>query len=72
MEEKKQAAIDAAEKKAGEDPSMAFMTAPSLTQPKKVRNTFWSDRTKNSNRQSIGSWKGGQLTVSKTKIKKFS
>jgi len=72
MEEKKQAAIDAAEKKAGEDPSMAFMTAPSLTQPKKIRNTFWSDRTKNSNRQSIGSWKGGQLTVSKTKIKKFS
>ena len=42
-----------------------------LTSPlqQRTRGTFWTDRSKNANRQSIGAWQGGQLKISKSKIK---
>jgi len=67
LEEKKQAATNAAEKKAGKDPSMILMTAPPLTQPKNIRDSL-SRIGRQDEKLSIDFWKDDQLTVSKTKI----
>ena len=61
-----------AEEANSEDRSSAFLKSASLTKPKGSKGGFWSDKTKNTNRQSIGSWKGGQLNISKAKISRVT
>ena len=54
------------------DPSISFLKSNSLTKPKSGKKSgFWQDNTKNTNRQSIGAWKGGQLSISKSKFNKM-
>ena len=70
LEEKLKDAEQRAEAEAEERDS--FLSSKSLTKPKGKaggKTGFWTDGTKNTNRQSIGAWKGGQLTISKSKIK---
>ena len=73
MSEKRHEAEKRAEAEAEERDS--FLSSKSLTKSKGKagrKTGFWTDGTKNTNRQSIGAWKGGQLTISKSKIKALS
>ena len=71
MQEKKDQNITQAEQAAA-DPAVGFLKSASLTKPKGAgKKGFWTDNTKNTNRQQIGSWKGGQLSISKSKFNKM-
>ena len=71
MREKKDDTLKRAELAA--EGQESFLNAKSLTKNNKGgKAKFWTDRTKNTNRQSVGSWANGQLKVSKSKIRAIS